>query len=141
VERSGAQAPAGEVQPPASPALVRGAEREDESRPEIVVAETPGWRQKVLEVYAHLPKYEHFVQRFGNPARARAEYCTYLFALRAQIGLILERGYALFTEYDYVFNEWKLVKVPLDEELRRELQRRKRLIDRRLSRILKARGE
>jgi len=130
---------AGQAPRPADRA--EGADRADEARPEIVVAETPGWKQKVLEVYAHLPRFEHFVERFGNPARARAEYCTYLFALRAQIGLILERGYALFTEYDYVFNEWKLVKVPLDEELRAELQRRKRLIDRRLARLLRARGE
>jgi len=107
--------------------------------PEIVVAETPGWKRKVLDVYAHLPRLQDFIERFGNPARARAEYYTFLWAEKAQIALLLERGYALFTEYDSVFGEYKLVKVPIDEELRAELQRRKKLIERRLAKILKQR--
>jgi len=143
VERSGAQAPAEVAQPPATSAQERGADRGYEPRLEVFVMDvpTPGWEKRVLEVYAHLPKFEHFLQRFGNPARARAEYYTYLFVQKAQISLILSQGYAILPEYDAVFGRWVLVKVLLSERLRKELQRRKRLIERRLARIAKARGE
>jgi len=101
----------------------------------VVEAATPGWKQRVLEVYATLPSLRNFVKTYGDRRRAEIEYCVYLFAQRAQIKQLLSQGYALLPHYDAVFEECVLVKVPIDEELRKELERRVKLIEKRLKRV------